>query len=422
MKKIKDFFRKNNDSHMNKKKEARPSLAEEDFIRDSKAALGARTSRKTHFILYAIILLILLGLIWAYFATIEQVTVGMGKVIPSSQIKIIQSLDGGIVKEIDVKEGQIVKKDQMLLTLDDTRYKSDFQATHAKYIALAAMIARLNAEAQQKSTIDFPAEVKKHPEVIARENRLFELRKKSLEEELKLLQNSYEMANRQVKMYEALVPQGYASRLDYYNSIQRATDIQSKIAEKRNRFSEGIKTDLTKNEGELTSLLEVLHSLRDKMIRTTLYSPVYGVVKKINIYTLGGVVSPGMDIMEIVPLSDTLLIETRVRPQDIAFLIVGQPATVKITAYDFSIYGGLKGVVEYISADTVQVDTDAKNKESFYLVNVRTNRNYLGTEKRKLLIMPGMLATVHIETGKKTVLQYLLKPLIKAKEEALRER
>lgn len=410
------------------KNERNPRSSDEDFISDSKKALISKTTPITHIVLITIIILLGIGLIWAYFASIETLSVGMGKVIPSSQIKIIQSLDGGIVKEILVRDGEIVKENQVLMKLDDTRYKAEFSAGYAKYLALLAMVSRLRAEAQDQKTITFPEEVKKYPALVNLETRLFDTRKKGLEEELSLLQKSYDLAEKQVNMYSSLLPKGYVSQLEYYRSLQNATDAKTKIAEKQNAYLEKVKAELTDNEGQLSTIKEQLLSLRDKMVRTTLYSPVYGIVKQVHVVTVGGVVTPGMNIMEIVPLDDKLLVEARIKPSDIAFIKMGQPATVKITAYDFSIYGGLPGRVEYISADTVTEEPKGvaqktgKEAESYYLVNVRTDRNYLGNDKHKLLIMPGMVATVHIKTGKKTVLQYLLKPLIKAKEEALRER
>lgn len=407
--------------------ESAPASNEQDYVKNSKEALLNQKHPLANVILGTIILLLIIFLLWAYFATVEQVTVGKGRVVPSSKDKIIQSLDGGIVTEIYVREGEIVKQNQKLIRLDDTRYKSEYSAAYEKYLTLLAMVSRLKAEEQGLDKISFPEELANHPEMTQVENKLFEARKRGFDEEIASLQKSYQTALNQTHIYETLLPKGYVSKLEFLRSQQNANDFRTKMIEKENSFREDINQNLTKSQGELQTLEEQLASLKDKMLRTTLYSPVYGIVKKINIVTVGGVITPGLDIMEIVPLSDQLLIEAYVSPADIAFVRPGQEANVKLSAYDFSVYGSLVGKVEYVSASTVSEEkvsheTKPSEAEEFYVVKVRVNKNYLGNEKHKLYILPGMIATVYIKTDKKTILQYLLKPLIKAKEEALRER
>lgn len=401
------------------------NLSEEDeaFIADTKAAMLSKSTLFAHGILWTLGLLILAGIIWAYFGVVEKIAIGEGKVIPSSQVKIIQSLDGGIVTDISVREGQTVKKNQILMQLDDTRYKADYQERLAKYLVLLAITSRLKAEAYNEPKIDFPPILNKHPEITTRETKFFETRRDTLKEEVALLQHSHSLAIERVKMYEPLVARGTVSKVDMLLAQRTANDIKSSILEKKNKFSKEAWEEFNKQNGELSIVSEELKSLHDKMIRTTITSPVNGIVKKLNVVTIGGVITPGLNIMEIVPMEDTLLVQVKIKPRDIAFIHVGQPANVRITAYDYTIYGSLEGVVEYISADAIEETKQTEIGEKiFYEVNIRTNRNYLGNEKRKLPIIPGMTASANIETGSERIMDYILKPLLKAKSEALRER
>ncbi|MBS0358490.1 MAG: HlyD family type I secretion periplasmic adaptor subunit [Proteobacteria bacterium] len=400
---------------------------ETDFISDSKAALMTKTTPLAGMILYSILALIVVGLVWAYFAPIDQVTVGEGKVIPSSEVKVIQSLDGGIIASIDVEEGTTVKNNQKLLRFDDTRYKSDYAQAREKYFALEATITRLSAETQGLDEVIFPLDLQQtHADLIATETKLFQARKEALTKELSVLTQNHELATKEMKIYEPLVKSGVVPKIDYYKAQRVANEIQDKMLELQDKYRQEALTELNQRKADQAVITESLTSLQDKMQRTTINSPVNGIVKKIYIHTIGAVVQTGQIIMEIVPIEDSLLIQAKVKPSEIAFIQLGQDATVKITAYDYSIYGSLPGKVEYISADTIE-DTKAnpaadKDIANYYLVNVRTQKSYLGNEKHKLPIMPGMNATVHIMTGKKTVMQYILKPLIKAKQESLRER
>ena len=411
---------------------------DEEFMSDIKSAVLNKSTPLANAILYTVIALIVIGLIWAYFAVIEQKTVANGKVIPYSQGDVIQSLDGGIIKKILVTEGTTVDEGQILAVLDDTRYRADYLNGYEKYLALSAMVARLYAETTKSDTIDFPEEVvKERPELVKRENKLFDERRDDLKNQIDLLKQSEEVAKKEVATFESILQRGTVSMLEYYRVKRNLYDIQEKILEKESHYRETALTELNQRKADLSSLTEQLEGLRDKMSRTVLRSPVHGIVKKIYVTTIGGVINPGMDIMEIVPLDDPLIIEAHVSPRDIAFIKVGEPATVKITAYDYSIYGSLEGKVVYISPDTVEAHKgngnsanenipDKNNQEGvlpvYFVVKIQTNKNYLGKEKNPLPIMPGMTATVYIETGKKTILDYILKPILKAKEEALRER
>ncbi len=402
---------------------------DEPFVADSKVAMLSKTTPFANAILYITAIFLIIALIWSYFAVINQQTVADGKVIPSTQIKIVQSLDGGILEALYVKEGDFVKKNQILAILDNTRYKSDYQQSYQKYLALLAMTTRLAAETDSKENIIFPAELQSHADLMQRENQEFIARKQALVAELTNLQHNYELANEQLAIQAPMVEKGIVPKIDYLRTQRDANEVKSRLLDKQDKFHEDAWNELNQRKTELAVVKESLASLSDKMNHTILHSPVEGIVKKIHIMTISGVVSPGMAIMDIVPMDDTLLVQAKVRPADIAFIHPGENATVKITAYDYSIYGNLKGKVEYISADTID-DENKNNKRSgadqntpaYYLVNIRTTQNYLGSNKYKLPIIPGMIATVHIQTGEKTVLQYFLKPLIKAKEEALREK
>lgn len=400
---------------------------DEDLITDNKAAFLGKPTLLSSSILYLIILLVIIALIWSYFGILDQSTVGEGKVISISEDKIIQSMDGGIIKEILVREGDIVVPGQILVTLDKTRYKSEYNAYYEKYLALSATVARLTAEAEKQDHIEFPAFIlNDRPELAERERSLFEARRHAFQVEIANLQEIVNTSKKEVTMYEPLLKDHYVSDLQYLNAVRIAAQAQQTLLEKKSRFEETIWIDLNKNKAEVEIVRNNLNESQDKITHTTIRSPVYGMVKKIHVATVGGVISSGMDIMDIVPLADSLLIQVKVKPKDIAFIHVGAPATVKITAYDYTIYGSLTGTVVYVSPNIIEDKPSSQHPDAsgnaFYLVNVSTSKSYFGNEKHKLPIIPGMTATAQIQTGKKRILDYLLKPLLKAKEEALRER
>jgi adhesin transport system membrane fusion protein len=403
---------------------------------------------------------LLAALIWANFAVLEEVTTGEGKAIPSSKIQVIQNLEGGIVTEIFVREGQVVEKGDVLLRLDDTRFISNQGETEADRLALVARVERLTAEAEGRP-IAMPEEIlRKAPQLAEDELALYQSRQGYLQSEQRTLgeqlrQKSQELAEfrsksqqyrasmgllqQELNMSQPLVASGAISQveilrlrrslieirgsLDATNlAIPRAesamAEIKSKIEESELGFRSDAFRELNEIRTELTKLTSTSVAIQDRVSRTTVASPVRGVIKQLKVNTIGGVVQPGSDMLEIVPLDDSLLVEAKVRPQDVAFLHPGQKAMVKFSAYDFTIYGGMKANLELISADTI---TDEEGK-SFYLIQVRTDKSHLGSDEHPLLIIPGMVATVDIITGKKSVLDYLLKPVLKARAEALRER
>ncbi|BCA95705.1 HlyD family type I secretion periplasmic adaptor subunit [Legionella antarctica] len=367
----------------------------------------------THIILWTSAFFIVAAIMWANYAILDEVTSGQGKVIPSSEIQVIQNLEGGIIKNIFVKEGEIVKKNQILMQIDNTRFMSSYYESERKKDALQLEIIRINAEMTKTNPV-FPDEIQKaQPDLVKDQLSLYESRMR----ELNQLQISLNLAQKELDMTRPLLKTGSVSPVEVIRLDRAVNEIKGNI----DKFNSDELDKLNKARGELYALIEANKADKDRLTRTTVRSPVYGIIKQIKTTTLGGVLQPGNDIVEIVPLDDSLLIEAKIRPADIGFIHPGQKAMVKITAYDFSIYGGLEGSVEQISADTIIDETDKKN-ESFYMIRVRTTKNHLGTDKKPLPIIPGMLATVDILTGEKSVLAYILKPILKAKQSALRER
>jgi adhesin transport system membrane fusion protein len=390
------------------------------FMADVKAAMQGRASSSTNVGLYVLAAFLGVATYWAATASLDIVTVGQGTVIPSSKVQMIQNLEGGILAELPVREGQTVEKGQVVARISDVRFASDYRDNRARYLSLLARIARLTAEVQG-TALAFPQDVRaERPDLIRNETELYLSRRKGLEELIAVLKRSHEMVSRELEMSIPLVAKGAMSEVEILRLRRQVNELDGQVADKRNLFVADAQRDLTATKGDLASMAESIQASKDRMVRTTVRSPMRGMVKKLNIMTIGGVIQPGSNIMEVVPLEDTLLIETHVQPDDIGFVRVGQEANVKITAFDFSIYGGLPGTVEVVSADAI-VDDNVKN-QTYYKVMVRTRSNHLEWKDGPLLIIPGMTATADILTGKRTVLQYLLKPVLKTTGTALRER
>ncbi|MFM1307218.1 HlyD family efflux transporter periplasmic adaptor subunit [Yersinia enterocolitica] len=371
----------------------------------------------------AIVWLMLVGMIvmfiWAYFAILDEVTVGTGKVTPSSRAQLIESLDGGIINELLVHEGAIINKGQILARLDPTRFQSNYGEAAARVRTLRASSERLRAELTG-AALAFSADTLKEPELVARETQFYLSRRQNLNEIVSNLQQSLKLVQQELRMTEPLVAKGAASQVEVIRLQRQISDLRGKIDEARNLYAVRAREEQVKNNADLDAQLQVVSGKQDQLTRTTLISPVRGIVKDIQVSTVGGVLQPGGKLMEIVPIEEQLLIETRINPRDIAYIRPGLPATVKITAYDSSIYGNLTGVVETVSPDTLQ--DEVKRDQFYYRIYVRTNRADLTNKAGKLFpILPGMVASVEIKTGQKTVLDYLIKPLNKVKE-SLRER
>ena len=369
---------------------------------------------------YLIVIFFIVALLWGALAMLDEVTVGLGKIVPSSQIQIIQNLEGGILTELSVHEGEVVKKDQVLVRLSDTKSTANYKEGRKRYLAFLASNARLFAQSNGLDKVAFPPEVlDEASDSVKIETKLFQSQMKSFDESISYLSKSYRLGNEELQKTKPLLAKGAASEVEIIRLERQVNDLKGQIEDKKNKFKADAQSEHNKNQLEIQGLEQSNIYSADQLTRTTIKSPVNGAVKKLHVVTLGGVIQPGMTIMEIVPIEDNLLIEARVKPNDIAFLKIGQEATVKVSAYDFSTYGGIKGILEQISADTM---IDEKSGESYFLIKVRTDKNYIVRDEKHLPIIPGMTAEVDVLTGRKSVLSYLMKPLLKTKQNALRER
>lgn len=393
------------------------------FMSDLRESLLIQSTPGSRAVLYIMFVIIVTGITWSHFANVEEITQGEGKIISKSREQIIESLEAGIIDEMLVREGDIVQKGQPLLKINPTRASSTYQEMNAKLMGMKAMIARLQSEAYQTPLV-YPEDLKKYPVLIAQETKVYESRKKLLEDSLNALQASRKLILKELSMTEPLAARGLISEVELLRMRRQANDLEIQMVERQNRYQGEANTELTKAELEVAQLTESLVGRKDVLERTTITAPVYGTVKNVRISTIGGVIQPGEDIMEIVPLEDQLIVEGQIKPQDVAFLRPGLPATVKVSAYDYGIYGGLKGTVVLISPDTLQDEKKlaaGRPDAIYYRVQVLTDTSWLESGGKRLPIIPGMTATVEIRTGEKTILDYLLKPVFKARE-AFRER
>jgi adhesin transport system membrane fusion protein len=418
------------------------------FIPDVHRAARRRGRRFAYVLSLATFFFFLVMLVWADRATLDEVTRGEGKVIPSTKTQVIQNLEGGILAELLVREGDIVQEGAVLVRIDNSMAKANYRDLRGQYLALLAESARLEAMIAGEESVIFPDEVLSDaPEnQIRAQVAVLESQKSQRNQEIgeaqsrrAQLSSGLRLAHEELAITEPLVRKGILPRLDLIRIERQVTDLEGEIrtidatiprlktalAEADNRIEELVistraqmSDELNDVRGTIHSLSETLFASGDRVTRTEVRSPVYGTVKQIKFNTLGGVIQPGADILEIVPLDDTLLIEAQVRPADIAFLRPGQKAIIKVSAYDFSIYGGLAATLEQISADTIKDERG----DSFYRVYLRTAESSLSRHGEALPIIPGMTATAEILTGEKTVLDYLLKPLLKARDRALSER
>ena len=431
-----------------------------EFMSEVSAATMESTHSAGHLLLFVTLIFFIFAGWWASVTELDEVTRGEGRVVPSSRLQVIQNLEGGIVAEITVAEGQLVEQGEVLLRIDDTRFASSFRESQLKYWELLSRTTRLEAEAEGIPLV-LPEElVMAQPSLAANEQALYRSRQVELNDTIQVLQQqiqqrnqelverqarqeqltrSYELSKRELDMSEPLVAQGVLSEVELLRLRRVVNDLEGemeanrlavprirsalnevrqKIEETNSRFRANAGNELSEVRAELARTQDSILALEDRVTRTNVRAPLRGTIKQLKVSTVGGVVQPGMDLVEIVPVEDNLLIEAQIRPADIAFLRPGLNAMIKFTAYDFSIFGGLPATLERISADTITNDRD----ESFYLIYLRTDKNYIERNSEQLEIIPGMTVAVDIMTGKKTVLDYLMKPILKAKNEALRER
>jgi membrane fusion protein, adhesin transport system len=444
----------------NRRRNPRARREDAAYVLGRDGAELLRPRALAHLLLVVIATFFVLFFAWASWATLDEVTRGEGRVIPSSQVQVVQNLEGGIVSAILVREGEIVERGQVLLRIDNVRAGSDLRENRKRHLALLGALARLRAEVGETG-IDFAPQVLADAGEVARNERaLFDARQQALDSELAILHSqaeqrqqelaelqrrltqldgSHALALEELKITAPLAERRIVPQIDLLRLKREVNDLEGelettrlgieriksasdeadrRIEEKSLSFRAEAQRELTVVRAEADALEERIAADADLVQRTEVRSPVRGTIKQLFVNTVGGVIQPGEDLVEIVPLEDTLLVEAKVRPADIAFLRPGQPATVKVTAYDFSIYGGLDAVVEDISADTI---TDEEG-ERFYRIRVRTTEGTLDRDGAPLPIIPGMTTEVDILTGEKTVMDYLLKPILRAQQTALRER
>lgn len=436
------------------------NMNDTDFMSELDAATRLKPATSAMLMFFAVIGLVIFGLLWAGLSKVEEITRGQGQVVPSQEIQVVQSLEGGILQDILVREGELVKKDQVLLRLSDVQFSSEERGTEAKFLSLEAKKARLNAEANGTDFI-VPASVQdKAPAIGENERALYDSRQKELKNAYAILDDRIAQAKAEISEIQAqssrlqdnkkhlqkeltitreMVAKRAVPKLDEIRLERELSDITGQVNENAQR-AKGLEAELqvaqkeresqsTKFrsqalgelgavETEIAGLQEDLKSIGDRVYRTELRAPVDGIVNNIRLKTIGGVIEPAMKLVEIVPVDDELKIVARVLPADIAFLHPGQPVKVKITAYDPQKYGALDGTLTRIGANSV---TDHEGN-IFFEIDVRTEKNHMGSTENPLPITPGMVASTEVITGRRTILEYLLKPLLRARSRAFTER
>jgi len=371
-------------------------------------------------VIWLLLAFLFLAFIWARNFSVAEVSVGSGKVIPSAREQHIDTLGGGVLTDLYVKVGDVVKKGQVLARLDPTQSQSELGKVAAQYHAALAQRARLMAEVEGHDSIDFPDELKDWPKLRATETALFDSRRQGLKSKLKGLREQKALVNKELQITTDLQKAGAASRVQMLRLQQQVADLDLKITDAQSTYMVGSRGELSKADEKAKALQAELRGREEFVQRNVLRASVRGIVKQIDVNTIGGAVPPGGTVMTLVPLGDQLLVEARISPRDIAYIHPGQKATVKVTAYDYSIYGGLDGAVATISPDTVRDKVDPKLV--YYPVYIRTDTNALVSDSgKKHPIVPGMVTTTEIHTGSKTVWSYLVKPFSKAGD-ALHER
>ena len=429
------------------------------YMQSLAAAVVHRSPRYLILVILFIALFVSVALLWMSWAEIDVVIRGSGKVTPESQVQLIQSLEGGIVSEILVTEGEAVEAGQPLVKMSDIAFSSSVEENRLQYLELLARSSRLNAESSEQPFQAIDEVTKKAPELMRAEESLYNTNRQQLEESLSILEQqisqqesalkeaeskqrqvekSLQLLRKEIRIKEPLKERGIISEVEFLQLQQREAEMegeletvglsipryQSIIEEARSKkqkelldFRNKAKKELNEVSAEISRIKEAQTALQDRVTRTTLRSPVKGIVQRLYANTIGGVVSPGNDIMEIVPQEDTLLIELNIKPADIASVHINDLARLKFSAYDFAIHGSLEGHVSFISADTLTNEEG----ESFYLVRVKPAKSYLGPESKKLPIKVGMTVDADIVTDKKTILQYLTNPVQRGLDKALRE-
>lgn len=392
---------------------------DEDFLTGVKDASIVESTPQAIWALYLILSAVVAAILWASFAHVDEIAKAEGKVIPEGREQIIASLEGGILRSMLVQEGTLVEKGQELVQLDPTRVEAQQNEGQAKQLALKGTLARLVAESTGRKLL-FPPEVLAVPTIVQGETEVYEARKQALDDAVSVNRRSLGLIRRELSMAERLSAQGLMSIVEVMRLRRQVNDMDLQIQERINRFRQDATTDMIRVRTDLAQLEEQMVVKQDVLRRTTLRSPVRGLVKNIRMNTIGGVVQGGAPIMEIVPVGQQVLIEVKIKPADIGFIHKGMPATVKLTAYDYFIYGGLNGTIESISPDAFSEENRAGDA-SYYRALIRSNESTLHNQGKPLAVLPGMAAEADIRTGERSVMSYILRPLLKSRE-ALQER
>ena len=403
-----------------KRKPKEPARGDMAYMADVRAAMVVEATPRTTWALYLMAIILISAIAWASIARVDEITRAEARVIPDGKEQVIASLEGGILRELHVREGQTVFEGQELAQLDPTRFESQQNEGQAKRIAIMATIARLTAEANGRA-LNFPKEVADMPGIVEGETDAYNARKHALDEALQTNARNVVLLMKELGVSEAMSAKGLMSEVEVMRLRRQVNDLQLQSRERTNKFRQDASTDLVRVQTELSLLDEQLAGRADVLRRTVLTSPVRGLVKNIRTNTIGGVVGPGAPMMEIVPIGSRVLVEARIKPRDIGFVRVGQKAEVKLAAYDYTTYGGLQGKIEYISPDALG-DTDrAAADATYYRVMLRSDRSTLKEKGKPLPILPGMTGQVEVRTGERSVLSFILRPMLKSKE-AFRER
>ncbi len=402
----------------------KPKLRNEDlaYLRDVSEALQAQATPASSALIYLMLILTTIALVWASIAKVDEVTTAEARIIPSGREQVVTSLEGGLLGELMVSEGATVEKGQPLVRLEPTRFESHYKEGLSRDMALKATAARARAEAYG-TPLEFPAEVRGLTALVNSETRAYQARKKVLDESVSSLKKSQQLIASEISISEKLAEQGLFSLVELSRLKRQENDLNQQIIERQNRYKADANSELVKTESELAQLKPNLNARLDTLQRTILRAPVNGIVKNIRMTTVGSAVSPSAPILDIVPMDARLLLEAKLNPKDVAYIHPGLPVSIKLSAYDSQVFGELDGVVETVSPDTFRDEPrPTEGTESgYYRVMIRAELKRDKPEQKNIQMIPGMLATAQIKTGEKTIMQYLLKPLNRAKE-AFRER
>ena len=414
-----------------KKNEQTTSPATDTTSLDSIAArvsrvntlLGGDRLDSGRFLIWSAVFALVAFFLWAAWAEIDQITRAQGTVIASSRNQLVQTQDGGVLQTLYVKEGDRVHKGQLLASFDKTKAEASYLESRAKAASLKAAALRLRAEVLG-GPLNFPPDLADYPQLRDTQKVLFEKRRTMLNQELGALEQSLALVKAELEMNLPLLKTGDVSKAEVLKLQRQAAEVQALITNKRNKYFQDAQAELAKAEEDLAGIEQILAQRQDLLLHTEITSPMDGIIRNIRITTLGGVARPGEEIMQIVPLDDDLLIEAKVKPSDIAFVKPGLPATIKLAAYDYTIYGSFHGTVSYISADTMSEEArPGANEQPYYRVQIKAvGRNFRGGKAENIEIQPGMTATVEIKTGSNTILRFLTKPVTKTITESMGER